>query len=145
MARVSRKNRVPQDKGLLNKLILIPIVICIFGSALFLVYNVNQTKSSIEAIKLIRPYVRADGTINDFQGVVGVKTEKDIRFYYDDDRENGNVKIVFGKIPITCTWKEFKTKEFQDMLALISISAKQYKNGKVILEWCGKKVERYVD
>ena len=145
MARVSRKNRVPQDKGLLNKLILIPIVICIFGSALFLVYNVNQTKSSIEAIKLIRPYVRADGTINDFQGVVGVKTEKDIRFYYDDDRENGNVKIVFGKIPITCTWKEFKTKEFQGMLALISISAKQYKNGKVILEWCGKKVERYVD
>lgn len=144
MARVKNR-KSPQDKGLLRKIILVPVLISIICSVLYLVYSTNQTKSSIEAIKLIKPYVRADGTINDFQGVVGVKDSNDIRLYYDDDRVNGKVKIVFGKIPITCTWKEFKTKEFQNMLALISISAKQYKNGKVVLEWCGKKIERYVD
>lgn len=143
--RAVRKTRIPQEKNLINKTILVPIIILIIGSMLMLIWSLNQTKSSIEAIRMIRPYIRSDGTVNDFQGVVGVKTEKDIRFYYDDDKENGRVKIDYGKIPITCSWKEFKTKEFQDMLATISISAKQYKDGRVILTWCGKKIERYVD
>ena len=143
--RAVRKTRIPQEKNLINKTVLIPVMILVIGSTLMLIWSLNQTKSSIEAIRMIRPYIRSDGTVNDFQGVVGVKTEKDIRFYYDDDKENGRVKIDYGKIPITCSWKEFKTKEFQDMLATISISAKQYKDGRVILMWCGKKIERYVD
>ena len=141
--RAVRKTRIPQEKNLINKTVLIPVMILVIGSMLMLIWSLNQTKSSIEAIRMIRPYIRSDGTVNDFQGVVGVKTEKDIRFYYDDDKENGRVKIDYGKIPITCSWKEFKTKEFQDMLATISISAKQYKDGRVM--WCGKKIERYVD
>lgn len=143
--RAVRKTRIPQEKNLINKTVLIPVMILVIGSMLMLIWSLTQTKSSIEAIRMIRPYIRSDGTVNDFQGVVGVKTEKDIRFYYDDDKENGRVKIDYGKIPITCSWKEFKTKEFQDMLATISISAKQYKDGRVILTWCGKKIERYVD
>lgn len=83
-----------------------------------------------------------NGKVIDMQNEVGVKSVKDIKWYYDD---HDTIVIEYGKIALKYKISEFVTPEAQELLNTVFIRTEQNKATlDFILYWNDEEVTKYV-
>lgn len=144
-----RKRGRPEVKNHMNnfavtKWILIPCVICIICSCIYLIWYINSQNSTYENVAYIRSFMTSSGKLNDFSNKLGMQDPKeDIKWFKTDDE----IRIEFGRIFLTWEPEAFYQQENLDLIATIgfTIDIIEEDGVKVLhLYYRGEEVERWV-
>lgn len=143
-------NKVTQRKDYMGgkspvKYVLIPCVIVIIMSCVYLIWYINNQNSTYSNITYIRSFISSSGKLNDFSNKLGMHDpETDIKWYKTEDE----IRIEFGRIYLTWEPAKFYEQENLDLLATIGITAEikvDKENNKVLhLYYMGEELERWV-
>ena len=133
------------DSGKFMKYVLIPCALVLAVTAIYLIWYINQQRSTIANIEYIKGFITSSGKLNDYQNKIGMHDpQKDIKWYKTDDE----IRIEFGRIYLTWEPAEFYRQENLDNLSAIGITTKikSDENDKKTLHlyYQGEEIERWV-
>ena len=125
--------------------VLLPCVIVLVASLIYLIWYINTQNSTYENILYIRSFMTSSGTINDYQNKLGMHDpETDIKWYKTDKE----IRIEFGRIFLTWEPEAFYQQENLDLLSTIGFTIqikKDVNNVSVLhLYYHGEEVPRWV-
>lgn len=132
------------NKNGVMKWILIPCVICVICSCVYLIWFINNQNSTYQNIQYIKSFQTSSGKINDFSNKLGMRDPKEDIKWFKTDKE---IRIEFGRIFLTWEPEAFYTQENLDLIGTIgfTIDIKEEDGAKVLhLYYRGEELERWV-
>lgn len=144
--KLGKQQKRIKDSNAGMKYILIPCIIVVIASCIYLIWYLNNQNSTYTSIDYIRSFMTSSGKLNDFQNKLGMHDPKtDIKWFKTDDE----IRIEFGRIRMTWEPKDFYKQENLDALATIgfTIQIKEDADGNKILHlyYQGEEMERWVN
>ena len=143
--RGAAKKKDYMSKGMGTKTILIPCLIVIVGSCVFLIWWISQRNSTYNNIEYIKSFMSSSGELRDYSNKIGMHDPSvDIKWY----KTNDEIRIEFGRIFLTWEPKDFYDENNLTQLETIGITTKILADGdgnKVLhLYYHGVELERWV-
>ncbi len=143
--KLGKQQRRLQQKGSVAKYIIIPCVIVLIMSCIYLIWYINGQNSTYKSIEYIRSFMTSSGKLNDFQNKIAMHDPAtDIKWFKTDDE----IRIEFGRIRMTWEPEDFYVKENLELLETIGISIKikEDADGNKVLHlyYQGEELERWV-
>ena len=125
--------------------IIIPCMLVIIASCIYLIVFLNNKNSTLSNIEYIRSFMSSSGQLRDYSNKIGMHdATKDIKWY----KTNKEVCIEFGRIYLTWEPDEFFTQDNLDRIATIGFTVKYVKSesGDEVMKvyYQGSEVERWV-
>lgn len=125
--------------------VLVPCMIVLIGTVIYMIWYMNNQRSTYKNIEYIKSFMTNTGKLNDFSNKIGMHDpEKDLKWFKTDDE----IRIEFGRIILTWEPKDFFEEENLTQLSTIGITVKvkEDKNGQKTMHlfYMGKEIERWV-
>ncbi len=141
----STRRATAMNKHGVSKFVIIPCVIVLIASCIYLIWYLNNQNSTYNNILYIRSFMNSSGKLNDYSNKLGMHDpETDIKWYKTKDE----IRIEFGRIFLTWEPEEFYKEDNLTLLSTIgfTIEIKEDSNGVKTLHlfYMGKECERWV-
>lgn len=125
--------------------IIIPCMLVIIASCIYLIVFINNKNSTLSNIEYIRSFMSSSGQLRDYSNKIGMHdVDKDIKWY----KTNKEVRIEFGRIYLTWEPDEFFTQDNLDRISTIGFTVKYVKSKSgdevINLYYQGSEIERWV-
>lgn len=145
MAKKNKKKKTQLEKGGVIKHIIVPCLLVLIASNIFLFWYNNNQNATYEGIAYIQSFIGSSGELNDYQNKIGMRNpEEDIKWFKTEDE----IRIEFGRIHLTWEPEKFYEQENLDLLSTIGITTKIKKNkdgvSTLYLYYHGEQLERWV-
>lgn len=143
--RRSSKKKDYMNKGMGMKTIIMPCVIVIIASCVFLIWWIAHRNSTYENIEYIKSFMSSSGELRDYSNKIGMHDPAtDIKWYKTEDE----IRIEFGRIYLTWEPADFYNENNLKQLETIGITTKIIAdaNGNKVLHlyYHGVELERWV-
>lgn len=126
------------------KYIIIPCMIVVIMSCMYLIWYQNNLNSTASNIEYIKSFMSSSGELRDYSNKIGMHDPKeDIRWYKTDEE----IRIEFGRIYLTWEPETFYSAEVQEDLNTIGFTTKIIEKDGVKtlhLYYMGEEMERWV-
>lgn len=126
------------------KYIIIPCMIVVIMSCMYLIWYQNNLNSTASNIEYIKSFMTSSGELRDYSNKIGMHDPKeDIRWYKTDEE----IRIEFGRIYLTWEPEVFYSAEVQEDLNTIGFTTKIIEKDGVKtlhLYYMGEEMERWV-
>jgi len=127
------------------KYIIIPCMLVMIASCIYLIVFINNKNSTLSNIEYIRSFMSSSGQLRDYSNKIGMHDPaKDIKWY----KTNKEVRIEFGRIFLTWEPDEFFKQDNLDRIATIGFTVEYVKSKsgyeEMKLYYQGVEVERWV-
>lgn len=138
-----RKDYMGKNKS--YKYVIVPCVIVLIASLVYLVWFINTQNSTYKNIMYIREFMTSSGTLNDFQNKLGMHDPATDIKWFKTDKE---IRIEFGRIYLTWEPADFYKPENLELLGTIGFTTeiKKSKDGVQTLHlyYQGEEIPRWV-
>lgn len=136
--------KTAMEKNGISKWILLPCLLAMIASLIYLIWFINNQNSTYKNIEYIRSFMTSSGKLNDYSNKLGMHDpQEDIKWFKTDDE----IRIEFGRIFLTWEPEKFYAQENLELLSTIGITIdiKEEDGVRVLhLYYRGEEIERWV-